>query len=128
MFDQKKYVNEYNKNNYKSYKLRVRKDDDEVVEKLSSVNNLNSYILGLVRKDIKDSHKYNYINGGIKIDFPLSQAMKNLIEVAEQGDRDDDYGLYMNYADAIDTQAKNEVKRGKLTDEQWIILNKRFPV
>lgn len=128
MFDQRKYVNQFIKNTYKSYKLRVRKDDSEVIDKLSGEENLNAYIVGLIRQDIDASRKWNYINGAIKIDFPVSLTMQNLISEAERGDKEDDYGLYMNYAYAIDSQAKNEVKKGKLTDAQWDTLCRRFPL
>lgn len=128
MFDQRKYVNNYLKDTYRPYKLRVRKDDDEVIAKLEGVDNVNAYLLSLIRKDIEGSRKWNYINGSVPIDFPLSDGMNELIKEAERGDREDDYGLYMNYACAIDTRAKNEVQRGKLTDAQWDTLCRRFPL
>lgn len=128
MFDQRKYVNQYIKDTYKSYKLRVRRDDSEVIEKLTGKENLNSYILELIRKDIEASKKWNYINDDVKIDFDLPKGMDELVKEAERGDREEDYGLYMNYAYAIDTRAKNEVSRGRLTDAQWDILCRRFPL
>ena len=51
-FDQKKYIGEYNKNTYKMYPFRVRKDDTAIIEKLSSVSNLNKYIYSLIDNDI----------------------------------------------------------------------------
>ncbi len=47
-----KYINEYNKENYKLYLFRVKKNDTEVIEKLESVENRNAYITNLLKKDI----------------------------------------------------------------------------
>lgn len=128
MFDQKKYVDSYIKEHYKDITLRVKKDDSEVVEKLSSVPNVNAYILSLIKKDIEEHREYRFINGKVKIDFPLSKTMKNLVEQAEQADRDDDYGLYMNMADGIDVQAKAEVRRHEMSEGQWNTLLRRYPL
>ena len=51
-FDQKKYVNRYNKENYKSFLLRVRKDNKAIMEKLESERNVNNYILRLIDNDV----------------------------------------------------------------------------
>ena len=51
-FDQKKYIGEYNKNTYKMYPFRIRKDDTAIIEKLSSISNLNKYIYSLIDNDI----------------------------------------------------------------------------
>ena len=54
-FNQKKYVDSYNKNNYKLFPFRVRKDDEAVIEKLSSVPSMNKYIHSLIDNDINPS-------------------------------------------------------------------------
>ena len=51
-FDQRRYVNTYNKETYKMFPVRVRKDNVTIMEKLSSEKNVNSYILGLIDKDV----------------------------------------------------------------------------
>lgn len=51
-FDQKKYIDDYNKQTYKMFPFRVRKDDSVVIDKLLSVNNLNKYIYSLIQNDI----------------------------------------------------------------------------
>ena len=51
-FNQKEYIGRYNKNTYKMYPFRVRKDDTKVIKKLSSVSNLNKYIYSLIDNDI----------------------------------------------------------------------------
>ena len=54
-FDQKKYIDNYNKQTYKMYPFRVRKDDIELINKLDSISNRNSYITSLIKEDINPS-------------------------------------------------------------------------
>ena len=70
--------------------------------------------------------KYNYINNDVKIEFELSHTMKDLVDKAEKADILEDYGLYMNLADAIDSQAKKEVSKHLITDNEWNKLVSRF--
>ena len=53
--NKKKYINKYNKDNYKMYPFRVRKDNYPVVEKLNNISNKNNYILNLIENDINPS-------------------------------------------------------------------------
>ena len=54
-FDQKKYINLFNKNTYKMFPFRVRKDDEKIISKLSSSSNVNQYIRSLIENDINPS-------------------------------------------------------------------------
>lgn len=126
MFNSKDYVNQYIKDNYKTIKLRVRKDNQLLIDKINSVDNLNKYLIGLIMKDIRDNQVYNYIDNDVKIDFALSKKMQVLITQAEKADLLDDYGLYMNLADAIDVQAKKEVGKHILKESQWNKLIRRY--
>jgi len=51
-FDQKKYVNNYNKETYRMFPFRVRRDNKSIMEKLESERNVNSYILKLIDNDV----------------------------------------------------------------------------
>lgn len=51
-FNQKVYINNYNKENYKMFPFRIRKDDTLVFNKLNSVSNINGYIHSLIENDI----------------------------------------------------------------------------
>ena len=51
-FDQKKYVNNFNKETYKSFLIRVRKDNKAIMEKLEGERNVNKYILKLIDNDV----------------------------------------------------------------------------
>lgn len=128
MFDKQKYINSYIKNKYRDVKVRVRYDDKLIINKLNSVSNMNQYILDLIRKDAIENRVYHFINNDVIIDFELSVALQDLVDRAEEADLLDNYGIYMNLADAIDTRAKTETKRHMITESQWIKLVRRYPV
>ena len=52
-YNNEEYIKEYVRNNYFRVGIRVRNDDVDIIKKLESVENKNSYILDLIRKDIK---------------------------------------------------------------------------
>ncbi len=126
MFNQQEYINEYIKEKYKSVKLRIRNADSVLIKKLSTVGNVNQYILDLIRKDIYENRVYHYINNEIEIDFELSRTMGDLVEKAEEADILEDYGLYMNYVYAIDSRAKKEVNNHLMKESMWNRLLRRY--
>ena len=126
MFNQQEYINAYIKNNYKTFKLRIRNDNKLLVKKISEVKNVNQYIIDLILDDIKRNRTYHFINDEIKIDFPLSPTMSQLIEDAENADYLDDYGLYMNIVYAIDSQAKKETTHHVIKESEWKKLTMRY--
>lgn len=126
MFDQQKYINRYIRDTYRTIKLRVRNDDKIIINKLKQVKNINGYVLELIRKDIFENRAYNYIDSNIEIDFDLSLTMEDLVSKAEEADLIGDYGLYMNIADAIDSQGKKEVNNHIITETEWKILVRRY--
>lgn len=128
MFNQQKYINSYLKDNYKTIKVRVRKDDLILLNKINKVGNINRYILELIKKDIYENRRYNYINDEIKIDFELSPTMANLVKDAEDADILNDYGLYINLADAIDSQGKKEATHHIISETEWRKLVRRYAI
>ena len=44
------YISQYNKNNYKQYIFRVRKDDRKIIDKLERIENKNSYFYNLINE------------------------------------------------------------------------------
>jgi hypothetical protein len=126
MFNQQKYINTFVKNNYKDIKVRIRKDDRLLMHKISEVDNVNKYISNLILEDIYRNRKYHFINNDIEIDFEVSKTMQDLIEQAEIADILDDYGLYMNLADAIDSQGKKETTHHIIRESEWKKLTRRY--
>ena len=53
----RKARNKYNAKTYYNFIVHVRNDDDEILEKLKSVDSRNGYILELIRDDIKRNSK-----------------------------------------------------------------------
>lgn len=126
MFDKQKYINSFIKNNYRTIKLRIRNDDKILINKTNNVDNINKYILDLIKNDILENRVYNYIDNDIEIDFELSITMTYLVNKAEEADILDDYGLYMNLAYAIDSQGKKEASQHIITETEWKKLTRRY--
>jgi len=126
MFNQQKYINSFIKDNYKELKIRIRKDDKLLLNKLNEVDNVTKYISSLIIEDIYRNREYHFINNDIMIDFHLSKTMQDLIDEAEKADVLNDYGLYMNIADAIDSQGKKETTHHLLRESEWKKLTRRY--
>ena len=54
-FNQQKYIDDFNKETYKMFPFRVRKDNIEVINKLNNVSNKNKYIVSLIESNINPS-------------------------------------------------------------------------
>ena len=52
MFDQQNYINNYIKNSYEYIKVRLRKDNALLINKIESVDNVNEYVIDLILKNI----------------------------------------------------------------------------
>ena len=128
MFNQKEYINSYLKDNYKTIKVRIRNDDKVLIDKINNCDNINKYILELIKKDIYENRKYNFINNEVNIDFELTKTMSDLVKKAEDADILNDYGLYMNIADAIDVEGKKEATHHIISETEWRKLVRRYPV
>lgn len=53
--NKEKYIEKYNKENYKMYQFRVKKSDLQLINKLDSISNRNKYILDLIENDVNPS-------------------------------------------------------------------------
>ena len=126
MFNQQEYINNFIKDNYKTIKVRIRNDDRLLINQLKNVDNVNKYITSLILDDVYRHRTYHYINNDIKIDFKLSKTMQDLVDEAEVADILNDYGLYMNLADAIDSQGKKETTHHVIRESEWKQLVRRY--
>lgn len=69
----------------------------------------------------------NFINDNIKLDFKISKDMQNLIDKCEKADAEDDYGIYMNYAEMLAfVIAKEAYVQGSITRKQWEQIQMRY--
>ena len=71
--------------------------------------------------------KFRLVNDEIKIDFPVSKAMKNTMEEAEQYDLENNISEYNAVQDMIELMGKEGYVTGMYTKEQWDRLCKRYP-
>lgn len=51
----KDYIAKYNKNNYKQYIIRIRKDDTKTINKLDKIKNKNSYFYNLINNQTNNT-------------------------------------------------------------------------
>jgi len=128
MFDQQKYINSFIKDNYKTLKIRIRKDNKLLIQKINEVDNVNAYITSLIMDDIYKHRVYHFINNEVEIDFELPKVIQNLVNDAEKADMLNDYELYSNIVDAIDVRAKKEVAHHRMRENEWKKLNKRYGI
>ena len=75
---------------------------------------------------IMKTGKHNYIHDEIEIDFTLPTALKNMIELLEKADDEEDYGTYLSYADFLDTVAKNCCASGSISEKNWYTLLAKY--
>ncbi len=54
----KKAKNKYDKKTYFRLSLLIRKDDEEIIEKLESVPSKNGYIINLIKEDIANKKAF----------------------------------------------------------------------
>ncbi len=71
--------------------------------------------------------KYNFINDDVKIDFATSKLFQNTAQEAEELDLQKSQE-YFCVADALDVIAKGLYGTGKITQEQWDLINLRYPI
>ena len=71
--------------------------------------------------------KFRWVNDEIKIDFPVSKALKNTMEEAEQYDLENNISEYNAVQDMIELMGKEGYVTGMYTKEQWDRLYKRYP-
>ena len=126
MFNQQTYINNFIKDNYKTIKVRIRNDNRLLINKLNNVDNVNKYITSLILDDVYRHRTYHYINNDVKIEFKLTKTMQDLVDEAEIADMLNDYGLYMNLADAIDSQGKKETTHHLMRESEWKQLTRRY--
>ena len=126
-FNQRTYINNYNKDTYKMFPFRVRKDDKQVIQKLSSVRNINKYIYTLIDNDINHSV------------LTIKQIKESIIPILNRHQIDEVY-LFGSYARGeannnsdIDIYCnsgdiKTLIEQHDLQDELEKVLNKKIDI
>lgn len=125
-FEQNKYINEYNKENYKMYQFRVKRNSD-VIGYLDNINNRNKYIVDLIENDInKDILTLATIKKTIKPILNKYGIMDiNLFGSYARGEANTNSDVDI-YCDA--GNIKNLIEQGKMEDELEGALKKKVDI
>ena len=127
-FNQNTYIKEYNKNNYKMYQFRVRKNNIDMIKYLDDKADRNSYIVSLIDKDINH------------IDILTIKQIKDIIKPILNKYEIFDIGLFGSYARGeaninsdVDIYCEkgnisNLIEQGYLIEELEKSLNKKVDV
>ena len=126
-FNQKHYISDYNKSNYKMYQFRVKKSEEQVIEYLDKLENRNQYILSLVNENInKDIYTLKEIKKVIK-------PILNKYEIYEiylfgsyargEAKSTSDIDIYCENG-----KINNLIDQGKLEEELELALNKKVDI
>lgn len=123
-FNQKEYINNYNKANYKMYQFRIRKDSD-IVDYLDNIENKNKYLVDLINKDknVLTLYKIKKIIKPILNKYGIYNI--NLFGSYARGEAsiNSDVDIYCDKG-----RIKNLIEQGKLEDELEKALNKKVDV
>ena len=125
-FEQAKYIKQYNKENYKMYQFRIKRNSD-MANYLDSMTNRNKYIVNLIENDrnknvltlsvIKKTikpilNKYGITDINLFGSYARGEATKN-----------SDIDIYCDSGNI-----KNLIEQGKMEDELEQALNKEVDV
>ena len=121
-FNQKKYIEKYNKDNYKMYQFRVRRDNP-IIDILDNVKNRNQYIISLIdnkeKMNILTIKQIKTIIKPILIKYGIKNI--NLFGSYARGEANvnSDVDIYCDRG-----KIKNIIEQGKLIEELQESLNK----
>ena len=125
-FDQKKYIEKYNKENYKMYQFRVKKDNS-IIDILDNVENRNKYIVSLIenkeKKDILTIKQIKKIIKPILNKYGIKDI--NLFGSYARGEANNnsDVDIYCEKG-----RVKNLIQQGKMEDELEKALGKEVDI
>lgn len=123
-FDQNKYIDDFNKNTYKMYQFRVRKDNKKIIQYLDNKDKRNNYIVSLIDKDL-DNSKILSLKRIKEIIKPIlnSYGIKNVYLFGSyargEANSKSDIDIYCDKGNI-----KTLIQQGKLEDELEKSLNK----
>lgn len=125
-FNQKKYIEKYNKDNYKMYQFRVRRDNP-IIDILDNVKNRNQYIISLIdnneKMNILTIKQIKTIIKPILIKYGIKNI--NLFGSYARGEANvnSDVDIYCDRG-----KIKNIIEQGKLIEELQESLNKNVDI
>lgn len=125
----KDYISKYNKDNYKQYIFRVRKDDKEIINKIDSIYNKNAYFYSLVSNESNNNPNIYSIK-------KIKQIIKPILNKYEihdiylfgsyargEANKDSDIDIYCEKG-----KIKTLIDQGRLEEELEESLNKNVDI
>lgn len=125
----KDYISKYNKENYKQYIFRVRKDDELIINQMDRIGNRNSYLRYLVESDISEERKTYTLAEIKKIVKPIlnSYDIKDIYLFGSyargEANKDSDVDIYCEKG-----IARSFIKQAALIDELEKALKKHVDI
>lgn len=107
-FSQAKYINQYNKDNYKIYSFRVKKNDLDLIKFLDDEKNRNQVIVSLLKEESK------------KKILSIEEIKERCAPLFKK------YGVEKAYL--FGSYARNEATRNSDVDIYTIGINKNLPL
>ena len=127
-FNQNEYINNYNKNTYKMYQFRIRKEEAKMIRYLDGKKDRNSYLLSLIRQDI-DRKKILTIKKIKEIIMPIlkEHGIEDVYLFGSyargEADQKSDVDIYCDKGNI-----RTLIDQGKLEDELEKALKKKVDI
>ena len=125
----KDYISKYNRENYKQYIFRVRKDDKEIINKIDSISNKNAYFYSLVSNESNNNPNIYSIKKIKQIIKPILNKY-GIFEIylfgsyaRGEANKDSDIDIYCEKG-----KIKTLIDQGRLEEELEKSLNKKVDI
>ena len=124
-FNQIKYQDNYNKNKYKMYQFRIKKEETNVIEFLDQVENKNQYLVSLVENDL-NVYSLKQLKTLIKPIFQKYEINEIYLfgsYARGEATKDSDVDIYCSKGNV-----RSLIDQGRLIDELKAVLNKEVDI
>ena len=124
-FNQMKYQDNYNKDKYKMYQFRVKKEETNVIEFLDQVENKNQYLVSLVENDL-NVYSLKQLKALIKPIFQKYEINEIYLfgsYARGEATKDSDVDIYCSKGNV-----RSLIDQGRLIDELKAVLNKEVDI
>lgn len=124
-FNQIKYQDNYNKDKYKMYQFRVKKEKTSIIEFLDQVENKNQYLVSLVENDL-NVYSLKQLKAIIKPIFQKYEINEIYLfgsYARGEATKDSDVDIYCSKGNV-----RSLIDQGRLIDELKTALNKEVDI
>ena len=124
-FNQIKYQDNYNKDKYKMYQFRVKKEKTSIIEFLDQVENKNQYLVSLVENDL-NVYSLKQLKALIKPIFQKYEINEIYLfgsYARGEATKDSDVDIYCSKGNV-----RSLIDQGRLIDELKTALNKEVDI